>query len=109
MSSFTDFRVWPLKDQTKAIKANADVLVKDTVRVRFVIRQGPRGLFAALPSREYEHNGEKKYSRLVSIEDSELYQEFQELAMAAYAAEVPAPGTNSGEGNQDTDNDDIPF
>jgi len=51
-------------------------------------------LFAGMPSREYEHEGQKKYRNLVAFPSNDVYSDVQKSIMAAYNAyreEPPAP------------------
>lgn len=56
--------------------------------------EGSKGLFASLPSREYEQNGQRKYSPTVWVEQ-DLLQKINDAAIEAYMG-----------GNRDQD---VPF
>ena len=45
---------------------------------------GPHGHFVSLPSREYEQNGEKKYSSIIGIDDEEIFKKFVGAIKAAW-------------------------
>lgn len=47
------------------------------------LTEGPDGDWIALPSKSYEHNGGRKWSRLVEFPDREVYDDFQRSAVKA--------------------------
>ena len=46
--------------------------------------EGENGLFVGMPSRQYEHNGQTKWSNIVQILDKSLLEEIQDAAIKEY-------------------------
>jgi DNA-binding cell septation regulator SpoVG len=91
---FSDWKVFPLKNQVGNLVANGKVTILGTVEVSFTIVKGNKGLFAGLPSKQSEKNGEKVYYPDVKILDKTTYADFQTQALAAYEARLAAPPVN---------------
>jgi len=62
--------------------------------------------WVALPQREYEKDGEKKYSPLVRIPDEGRYKDFQRWAVSEIAKIVPQDKPTQAEQSM---GEDIPF
>jgi DNA-binding cell septation regulator SpoVG len=67
---------YPPKKDGKII-AFADVMVADGITIRgFKVINGDKGLFAAVPSRGFEVEGETRWANSVVFADSELRERF---------------------------------
>lgn len=88
MSVFSNWRVFPLKEKIGSLVANGKVTISETVDVSFTIVEGPKGLFATLPSKKSgkkdEKTGKDIYYPDVKILDESTYGIFQKEAVEAY-------------------------
>lgn len=123
LDAFSNMKVIPLKTKHDVIIANGTVLVGGTVEVRFTMMKGPRGLFAALPSRKDPKGvvdpktGKPVYYSDVKIPDKEDYIGFQRMALEATKKALGVgitssePKTSLGEENQVStiDDNNVPF
>ncbi len=85
MSVFTDWEIYPLAKPIGSLRANGKVTICQTVKVSFTIMEGSKGLFAGLPSKLVEKNGERKYYPDVKLIDETTYEQFQTEAKEAYS------------------------
>ena len=101
--NITNIKIYPITStKAKNLKANGSCVVKGAVQVNFTIIEGSKGLFASLPRRSYEKNGETKWVDEVRFPDKELYTEFQATVLAAFA--------DFGKSSQtEASSDDVPF
>lgn len=88
---FTDWEVRILQKPAGSLLANGKVTIAGTVRVAFSIIKGPKGVFAGLPTKMVEKNGEKNYYPEVKIPDQTTYAQFQTEALAAFEAAQTNP------------------
>lgn len=81
---------------------NVDLGTKMVIRDCKLV-EGTNGIFAAMPSRQYEHNGQTKWSQIVQILDNKLLEDIQTAALKEYGyAPNRGPEPNPAD-------DDLPF
>lgn len=88
MSVFSNWRIFALKEKAGSLLANGKVTISETVDVSFTIVDGPKGLFAALPSKKSgkkdEKTGKDVYYPDVKLLDEATYNAFQSEAVAQW-------------------------
>lgn len=107
---FSNIKVTPLKLENSNMRGSGTVTVANALEVRFTITDGKNGLWAKLPSHQFtaknKESGEteKKWARDVKILDDQLYQQFQEMAIAAYNQALGSSGENQQRPARDSRN-----
>lgn len=86
MSLFSNWAIYPLKEQAKNLLANGKVTICGTVRVDFRINQGPTGLFASFPAQKVPKDGKDQWYPHIHFPDEATKKVFQEEAVAQYNA-----------------------
>lgn len=72
-------------DNTGKLKAFFDLETSKLTIYGCKLLEGREGvLWAAMPSRQYEHEGQKKWQPIVTITDEELLNRISVLARSAY-------------------------
>lgn len=107
-SQFSEIKIWPAKEGLGKLRANGEVLISGTVRVKFQVIEGKDGVFASLPRVRGKDTpeGEARYYQQVLIPDKELYNEFQALVQKAY---IETKGGSSTDTKPATYTDNAPF
>lgn len=110
MATFTDIKIFKAgQNAPKGILANGSCLVAGVVEIKFALREGPRGVFASLPSvksnKKNPETGKDIYYPQVRFPDEETYSQFQKVVKDAFEA------SKSGQSSQPTDSadDSLPF
>jgi DNA-binding cell septation regulator SpoVG len=89
---FSNWRIFPLTTKVGSLLANGKVTVSGTVDVSFTLVDGPKGIFAALPSKKSgkkdEKTGKDIYYPDVKILDEATQSTFQEEAVAEWNAKT---------------------
>jgi hypothetical protein len=79
-------------DKQSNFLANGSVVVAGTIKCKFKIMKGPKGIFAAFPSEMVEKDGQKTFYPQMNLLDDTTKELFQTEALAAYeAAQSQAP------------------
>lgn len=70
---------------TGKIKAYASVCIEDSIWINDIkVIEGKKGLFAAMPTRSYQANGQTQYSDICKIVNAEIHNAFQSAVLEAY-------------------------
>lgn len=78
-----------LKKSKSAVKAFCSVSVGGVLTINGVkVIENKEGVFASLPTRPYEVDGETKYANIVYVTDEDLYEKIQDVVIAKYEKEV---------------------
>lgn len=93
---FTNWKLFPVKNPTKSFLGNGKVTVAGTVEISFTVMNGPRGPFAALPSKAavkdgqpvIGKNGKQTYYHDVWFPDETTRNQFQAEAIEAFNASI---------------------
>lgn len=78
-----------MKNSNSMRKAYAAVVINDCIRLNdVVVVEGKKGLFVSMPQRQYEKDGEVKYTNVYNPITKEARQEFITAVLEAYQKEV---------------------
>jgi DNA-binding cell septation regulator SpoVG len=98
---FTQFQVFINKsDKQSNFLANGSVVVAGTIKCKFKVMKGPKGIFAAFPSEKVQKEGSEdiQYYPQMNLLDDTTKELFQTEAIAAYnevlAGTVSPPATS---------------
>ena len=94
--------------ELEVVQGNAKILARGLVNtgdlnVKVALLAGPNGPWVALPSREYTHNGARKFDKQVLLVNEEAGEDLLKTVLAAYSS------ASKSKGQAAASTDDIPF